>query len=150
MADYPKVYLYRRIVQAKLFIDAHYQQEIRLDQICDQAYFSKFYFIRLFKQIYRLTPNQYLQERRINRAKNLLKAGESVSQVCVAVGFNSISTFTGLFKRSIGQTPSQFKQQQEQLRLSALQTPLKFIPHCFASSHAEKSNFEEVASSTAI
>ncbi len=44
---YPKIYLYRRIVQAKLFIDDNYFENIDLNNIADEAYFSKFHFIRL-------------------------------------------------------------------------------------------------------
>jgi len=54
-ATYPKVYLYRGIVQAKPFIDNNYA-----DHIADEAFFSKFHFIRLFKKIYSKTPHQYL------------------------------------------------------------------------------------------
>jgi AraC-like DNA-binding protein len=49
---YPKAYLYRRIVKAKLFIDAHFAEPIDVDAISNKAAFSKFHFIRLFKQVY--------------------------------------------------------------------------------------------------
>ena len=71
--QYPKVYLYRRIVQAKLFIDNNYAENIDLDNISDEAYFSKFHFIRLFKNIYGKTPHQYLIFVRIEKAIELLK-----------------------------------------------------------------------------
>lgn len=48
--EYPKVYLYRRIVQAKLFIDIHYGEQIDLHNIADEACFSKFHFLRLSKK----------------------------------------------------------------------------------------------------
>ena len=51
-AQYPKVYLYRRIVQAKLFIDTHYNEQIVLDDIADEAALSRFHFMRLFKNSY--------------------------------------------------------------------------------------------------
>ena len=57
---YPKLYFYKRLVQAKLFIDSHYAEPIDLDNIADEAFFSKFHFIREFKKIYRNTPHQYL------------------------------------------------------------------------------------------
>jgi AraC-like DNA-binding protein len=66
---YPKVYLYRRIVQAKLFIDTHYADKIDLEHISDEAYFSKFHFIRLFKSIYGKTAHQYLTFVRIEKAQ---------------------------------------------------------------------------------
>ena len=78
MEQYPKIYLYRRIVQAKLFIDEHFGNNIDLDNIADEAYFSKFHFIRLFKTIYNKTPHQYLTIVRIEKAKMLLKTAVPV------------------------------------------------------------------------
>ena len=51
MEQFPKIYLYRRVVQAKLFIDGHFDENIELDNIAEEACFSKFHFIRLFKKI---------------------------------------------------------------------------------------------------
>ncbi len=72
LEQYPKAYLYRRIVQAKLFIDSNYTDNIDLDNISDEAYFSKFHFTRLFKKIYGRTPHQYLTFVRIEKAMLLL------------------------------------------------------------------------------
>ena len=57
--QYPKVYLYKRIVQAKLFIDNNYFKNIDLDNISDEANFSKFHFMRLFKNAYGKTYFSY-------------------------------------------------------------------------------------------
>ncbi|MGG9963136.1 AraC family transcriptional regulator [Ferruginibacter sp. SUN106] len=146
-APYPKVYLYRRIVQAKLFIDDHYTEHIDLDNISDEAYFSKFHFIRLFKKIYDKTPHQYLTVVRIDKAMHLLKAGTPVTAACYAVGFESLSSFSGLFKRTVGISPSDYLLQQQIIKKELQQTPLKFVPGCFASRHGwtKNSNFEEAA-----
>src|SRR5471030_2523938 len=96
---YPKVYMYRRIVYAKLFIDTHFAEKIDLHNIAEEAFFSKFHFIRLFNDIYKKTPYQYLSFIRIEKAKQLLKSGQPVAPVCYAVGFESVSSFTSLFKR---------------------------------------------------
>jgi len=130
-AQYPKVYLYKRIVQAKLFIDSNYAGNIDLDNIADEAYFSKFHFIRLFKNIYGKTPHQYLTAVRIEKAMLLLRANKPVSEVCFSVGFESVSSFGSLFKRMTGVTPSAFLEKQQQLKLQILNTPLKFVPGCF-------------------
>jgi len=130
--QYSKVYLYRRIVQAKLFIDSYYADKIDLDNISDEAYFSKFHFIRLFKQIYGKTPHQYLTSVRIEKAIQLLRTEKPVSAVCYSVGFESLSSFSGLFKRIVGITPSAFLIQQQHLKTQILKTPLKFVPGCFA------------------
>src|ERR1700712_2071274 len=100
--QYPKVYLYKRIVQAKLFIDDHFAEPIDLDNISDEAYFSKFHFIRLFKKVYGKTPYQYLTFVRIEKAIHLFQQNKTVSEVCFLVGFESISSFSGLFKRFAG------------------------------------------------
>jgi AraC-like DNA-binding protein len=142
---YPKVYLYRRIVRAKLYIDANYAENTDLDNIADEAFFSKFHFIRLFKKTYAKTPHQYLTFVRIERSKLLLQENMPVATVCYAVGFDSISSFTGLFKRLTGTTPSAFQQDYKK-KLEEIKTvPLKHIPNCFAESNGwtKKSNFKE-------
>ena len=55
-STYPRSYLYRRIVLAKLYIDANYAENINLDLVAGEAHFSKYHFIRLFKQAYSKTP----------------------------------------------------------------------------------------------
>jgi len=144
--DYPKVYLYRRIVKAKLFIDDNYADAIELDHIADEAFFSKYHFIRLFKKAYGKTPHQYLTYVRIEKSKLLLKEEMAISEVCYAVGFDSISSFTGLFKRVVGQTPSAYQQSWISKQLEIKTTPLKHIPNCFAEMNGwtKKSNFQEV------
>jgi AraC-like DNA-binding protein len=143
---YPKIYLYRRIVQAKLFIDSHFHENINLDDTADEAYFSKFHFIRLFKNIYGKTPHQYLTDVRIEHARLLLQTSMSVTDVCFEVGFTSVSSFTDLFKRRIGQNPSAYQKQQHKWLAEIAATPLKFIPNCFAEKKGwiKNSNFQEV------
>lgn len=145
MEDYPKIYFYRRIVQAKLFIDQHFSDSIDLDMIAEEAFFSKFHFIRQFKKVYGKTPYQYLTKVRIEEAVQLLKSGLSVSEVCYAVGFESLSSFSGLFKRRVGLTPSEYAIRQQKLKAAILKKPLQYVPGCFAKKRGwtQKSNFRE-------
>jgi AraC-like DNA-binding protein len=129
---YPKVYLYRRIVESKLFIDANFSKRIDLDCISEQASFSKYHFIRVFKNIYGKAPHQYLSHVRIEKAKELLKEDISVTEACFAVGFDSVSSFAGLFKRAVGQTPLAYRSQQHHRKTETSRVPLKFIPNCYA------------------
>lgn len=132
VTTYPKVYLYRRIVQAKLFIDNNYSEKIDLDNISDEAFFSKFHFIRQFKKIYGKTPHQYLTTVRIEKAMLLLKTDLPVATVCYEVGFESIGSFSTLFKRIAGLAPSSYLLRQQQIRAHILHAPLEYIPGCFA------------------
>jgi AraC-like DNA-binding protein len=130
-----KAYLYRQIVQAKMYMDEHYADDLNLDHISGKAFFSKFHFIRLFKQIYGYTPHQYLARVRLEKAKIYLTKGRSVSDVCLLVGFLSAGSFTTLFKRTYGITPSAYQEQQFELTANLIKAPLKFIPNCFAEAY---------------
>ena len=135
MEQYEKIYLYQRIVRAKLFIDSCYADNINLDNISDQAHFSKFHFIRLFKSIYGKTPKHYLVKIRMVNAQILLAKGHSVLETCALVGFDSPTSFTGAFKKIVGQVPSKFQKEQIMKQDAIRATPLLFVPNCFAESH---------------
>ncbi|GAB4021115.1 hypothetical protein GCM10028808_64940 [Spirosoma migulaei] len=131
--DYPKLYLYRRLVQAKLFIDRHFTEKINLDAIADEAYFSKYHFIRLFKTSYEHTPHQYLTRLRIDKARILLsKPMLSVEQIGYAVGFESLHSFSLLFKKQAGQTPTQFRKHSLDRAKRMRVEPRTFIPSCLS------------------
>jgi AraC-like DNA-binding protein len=130
--DLPKLDLYRRIVQAKLFIDSNFAEPIDAGEIADEACYSKFHFIRTFKSIYGRTPHQYLTHVRVERAKEMLEHGVSVTEACFAVGFDSLGSFTELFKRRAGLTPSEYQRRQLERRTQIEREPLRFIPGCFA------------------
>ena len=133
--QYPKVYLYKRIVQAKLFIDNNYSDKIDINNISDEAYFSKFHFIRLFKSVYGKTPHQYLTSVRINTAIKLFIKCKPVSEVCYTVGFETLSSFGSLFKRIVGKSPSDFLEEQQLRKIHISTHPLHFVPGCFASKY---------------
>jgi AraC-like DNA-binding protein len=132
---YPKIYLYKRLVQAKLFIDMHFSDCIDLNNIADEAHFSKFHFIRLFKAIYQKTPHQYLTHVRVENAKSLLQKDISVTETCFLVGFDSVSSFTTLFKRYTKRSPSVYQEEFKKRQAQISQAPLTFIPNCFAEQY---------------
>jgi AraC-like DNA-binding protein len=94
----------------RAFMDACYDQPLDLERIAGEASFSRYHFIGLFKQTFDRTPHQYLIHRRIEQAKELLSAGElSVTEVCFAVGFQSLGSFSALFQCSVGQPPKLYR-----------------------------------------
>ncbi len=100
---------YQRIVAAKLFIDANFQENIDLEQVSKQAFLSRFHFHRLFKQVYKRTPLQYITQKRLDKARDLLSENKAVNEVCSEVGFESIGSFSVLFKKEIGFAPSYYR-----------------------------------------
>ena len=77
----------------------------------------------------------------------LLKTNVGVHDTCLLVGFESYTSFTGLFKRRVGVTPSVYLEMQQRRKALIARAPLDFIPGCFAERNGWKKNrnFEEVA-----
>lgn len=146
LEPYQKIYIYKRLVQAKLFIESNYAECIDMDNIADEANFSKYHFMRLFKRVYGKTPYHYLTQVRIDHAKRLLGEQLSVASTSFAVGFNSSTSFTTLFRRNVGVTPSEFRHRQMLRKTDIAVTPLRYIPGCFAdyAGWTENSKIEEV------
>jgi len=127
--------LYERIVAAKLFIDENYQEPIDLDEISRQAFLSRFHFHRLFSRIYKKTPHQYLTLKRIDRAKQLLTEEKTVSEICSEVGFESLGSFSMLFKKEMGFAPTYYRNMAWLKKQKEKEQPKAFIPHCFIESY---------------
>jgi AraC-like DNA-binding protein len=103
---YSNDYLLRQIIQAKTYIDKNFQYAISLEDICKQVFISKSHLLRSFKTLYGRTPHQYLISVRINNARELLRKNVSIADACLSVGFDSIPSFTALFKKMYGVTPA--------------------------------------------
>ena len=127
--------LYHRIVAAKVYIDENFQESIDLENISQQAFLSKFHFHRLFTQVYRHTPHQYLTRKRMDKAKDLLAENKPVTEVCNEVGFESIGSFSVLFKKEIGFAPQYYRNMAYKKKMEQLAQPKKAIPHCFIESY---------------
>ncbi|MEL6719134.1 MAG: AraC family transcriptional regulator [Bacteroidota bacterium] len=96
-------------VNTKRYIDTNFDKEINLDLLAHLRFTSKYHLIRVFKKYYGITPRQYLINKRVEQAKKRLKAGETVSDTCYAVGFESINSFSNLFKAKTGMAPSMYR-----------------------------------------
>lgn len=97
------------VIGTRRFIDNNFEKELNLDLLAHIRFTSKFHLLRLFKKYYGQTPKQYLTDKRIERSKENLKNGMTISQTCYSVGFESPSSFCTLFKSKIGLTPTEFQ-----------------------------------------
>jgi AraC-like DNA-binding protein len=128
--------IYQRVVSAKIFMDDNLEEAIDLAQISKQAYLSRFHFHRIFTRVYRKTPHQYLTEKRLTRAKALLaKEGITISEVCSSVGFESLGSFSTLFKKRNGYAPQYYRNLAYLKKKLVREQPKKFIPHCFIETY---------------
>ena len=123
--------IYQRIAAAKVYIDENFQEPINLETISRQAFLSRFHFHRIFTQVYRHTPHQYMTRKRLDKAKDLLAHNKPVTDVCSEVGFESIGSFSVLFKKEVGFAPQYYRNMAYKKKMEQLAQPKKAIPHCF-------------------
>lgn len=91
-------------------IDRDFAEALDLGDLAREAGYSKYHFARTFAAAYGETPRAYLTRRRVERAKNLLRtANLSVTEICFLVGFGSLGSFSALFRRLVGQSPSAYR-----------------------------------------
>lgn len=108
------------VIGVRNYIDNNYDNDLNLDVLSRICLMSKYHLLRLFKRYYGLTPRQYLIDKRIKKSKELLRDGISVTETCFAVGFESLGSFSTLFKAKTGKSPTKF--QKEQLSRNASHT----------------------------
>lgn len=100
----------RRIGDVLRYVDAHYDEEIGLDEFAGVARLSPYHFLRVFRAHVGTTPHQYLTRVRLMRsAEALRQSSESVTRVAFASGFRDLSHFTHCFKKAFGLSPGAYR-----------------------------------------
>ena len=100
----------RRVRKVQEYVNAHYSEEIRLEECAGMAGMSPSAFSRFFKQHTGRTVMDYLIDIRIgNAARLLVDTTEAVSEICWQCGFNNLSNFNRIFKAKRGYTPRDFR-----------------------------------------
>lgn len=102
--------LYRRLTMARYFLQDNYHCELDLEAVSREACLSKYHFLRLFRQVYGLTPHQYLITYRLERARTLLRdTRKSLYEICQLIGLKDLSSFGRRFKKSYGFSPAAYR-----------------------------------------
>lgn len=102
--------LYRRLHRARDFMSSCYDEPLTVSAIARAAAMSPFHFQRMFKLAFGSTPMQFLQGRRIDAAQRLLSTTKTeVSVIAQSVGFESLGSFSWLFRQRVGVSPRQFR-----------------------------------------
>ncbi len=120
------------LLRARELIDAHFDQPLDLEELARAAHFSRYHFLRAFRRAFHATPHEYLTRKRIERAKELLAQSElTVTEICFEVGFESLGSFSMLFHKVVGWSPSIYRARSWEMK----KNPLKFIPNCYVIKH---------------
>jgi AraC-like DNA-binding protein len=104
-----KLEIFRRLNWSMEYLHACYAKPVSVKDLAAQSCMSEFHYKRLFKEVFEVTPYQYLKNLRIQQSKDLLCQGFPVSDVCKMVGWDDTSSFIRLFRTFTGTTPGQFK-----------------------------------------
>ncbi|WP_207802635.1 helix-turn-helix transcriptional regulator [Motiliproteus coralliicola] len=93
-------------------MEKFYSDKVELDDLAEAACISRFHYVRIFQRVYGLTPRAYLRDLRISKAKELIKQGTPITQTCFDVGYESVPTFSSVFKKCTGHTPTAYQRLQ--------------------------------------
>ena len=107
--------LWRRVNRGRDFIHARFDSALKLGEIASASCLSPFHFLRGFKAVFRITPHEYLSACRVERAKFLLERTElPITEICFAVGFESLGSFSSWFTRVAGSSPRAWRKRKKQ------------------------------------
>jgi AraC-like DNA-binding protein len=109
--------------EVRSYIDRNFASPLTIMRLASMAGLSPFYFIRSFRSATGLTPHQYVRAKRIERAQELLVTTPlAVTEICDAVGFQSLGSFSATFRRLTGEAPGAYRAERRK-------SP--YIPTCF-------------------
>ena len=98
----------KRIEETQEFIEDHLEAPLTLAEIAGASGLSRYHFLRVFKNEVGQTPFAYLSQRRVERARGLLRRGMPISQAAFAAGFADQAHLSRRFKQVVGVTPGEF------------------------------------------
>ena len=119
MLDYKE-----HMARAVEYIEKNLTTEIDLSACANACGYSKYHFLRVFKEVSGMTPADYIRKRRLSEiAKRILKSDDYISEIAFAYGFNSKENFTRAFKDEFRILPTEYRLSQHSLKLCE---PLSF------------------------
>lgn len=102
--------LFRRTQRARVRIEDSYLEDLRLEDLAREACLSPYHFHRTFREVYGVTPHQYVQRLRLQRAARFLQETDlPIAAVCTKSGFESVPSFSTLFHSRFRIPPARFR-----------------------------------------
>lgn len=128
--------LFRRLCRSRDYLAAHFDARVRLADMAREAYLSPFHYHRLFQQTFGETPHEFLTRLRLDHARRLLvRERLPVTEVCLAVGYESLGSFSAMFRARAGRSPSEFQRASRRMFAVPRVAPYGFVPNCFLQFH---------------
>ena len=108
----------KRILKVKNYIDEHYKDDLSLEQLADIVGMTPTAFSRYFKQRTAKNISEYIVDIRLGHSARLLvDTSDSVSEICWATGFNTLSNFNRLFRKRKGCSPTEFREKYQKTKV---------------------------------
>ena len=95
------------------YIDKNYCEDLNLEMAADYVGFSKYHFLRMFKEYTGLTFHEYVLRRRIQVSQSLLTTQKSITDIAFESGFNSINSFSRSFRQYTGMSPTEYREKKD-------------------------------------
>lgn len=103
--------IYRRLHICRDYMLSDISKTQNLEEIAAIAGFARHHFLRVFREVFGITPHQYLMKVRLDKARALVKStNRSISEICLDVGFESLSSFSSLYRRNFQLSPQKDRQ----------------------------------------
>jgi AraC-like DNA-binding protein len=83
----------------------HFNENLSLDKLCAQIGISKYHFIRVFKNVFGISPYHYQKLKRLEHGRFELLNGHSIFDTALRCGFADVPAFSKAFKQAFGQSP---------------------------------------------
>jgi AraC-like DNA-binding protein len=104
----PRLSEHRAVRRARRYLDSHFVEPVRLEQLSQVTQLSRFHLLRTFSEQVGMSPAEYQTAVRLSHAKSLLRRGHRIAQVAADVGFADQSHLTRRFKHAMGVTPGRY------------------------------------------
>jgi AraC-like DNA-binding protein len=136
--------LLSRLCHARDLLRDWEDEPLSVSAVARASGLSGFHFIRLFKAMFGETPHRYRSRAQIEKAKHLLILTDlSITDVCMSIGFSSVGSFSTLFLRRVGMSPSEFQRRHRPASAAERELPASLVPGCLTlmGGIAEKEQF---------
>ncbi len=109
---------------------------VRLAALADSVGMSVFHFQRTFASAFGETPLEFLTRRRMEEARRLLARSDTpITEVCLAIGYDSLGTFSTRFRARTGYSPSEYRRTVRRVFAVPSLAPYSYVPACFLAFH---------------